>query len=291
MTIKVGDHEIHLAVGQLWRTVGGTDVSIIGAGPIQGTMTFHGGDKYDRNANGLCTVDGFNGLDLCVPVDGTWIKRNGTDIPLGSMGGNIQVQLNSQKIVVGTAGDIGVDWFSEDAVSGVDKWRPVTVAQAATKAIYEGLETVDGSQFISTVQDNVSASRFTNVVDHEGSYVTFDEKHQVGNICGDALDPWAVEGYESLARVLLMAFAQSAHGKGKERHAQHNEPFIDQVIMEGARRYGLGAPLFQAYKKAEEAQRLDFERAKAELLGAIVYLAAGVLLIEEKQAEDDKNPF
>lgn len=93
------------------------------------------------------------------------------------------------------------------------------------------------------------------------------------------------DGYEILAHVLARAFKQASEGKGKERHAQAGEPFHAQVIMEGARRFGVGAMLFQAYKKAEESQRLPREHAVRELLGAINYLSAAVMAIEEK-AED-----
>lgn len=99
-------------------------------------------------------------------------------------------------------------------------------------------------------------------------------------------------GYEDLAAVLQRAYAQAANGKGKERHARHsharhNEPFSDQVMLEGARRFGTGALLYQAYKKADESQRLPTDRAVAELLGAIVYLAGAVIVIEE-QAEVER---
>ena len=94
-------------------------------------------------------------------------------------------------------------------------------------------------------------------------------------------------GYEDLAAVLQRAYAQAANGKGKERHARHNEPFCAQVMLEGARRFGTGALLYQAYKKAEESQRLPTDRAVAELLGSIVYLAGAVIVIEE-QAEIER---
>ncbi len=90
-------------------------------------------------------------------------------------------------------------------------------------------------------------------------------------------------GYEPLANVLHRAYHQAAHGKGKERHAR-GEPFTQQVMLEGARRFGRGALLYQAYKKAEESQRLPADRAVAELLGAIVYLAGAVIVIEEEAA-------
>lgn len=89
-------------------------------------------------------------------------------------------------------------------------------------------------------------------------------------------------GYETLAAVLVRAYDQAAYGKGKERHA-NDEPFDKQVMQTGAHRFGTGALLFQAFKKSEESQRLPQDRAIAELLGAINYLAGAVIAMEAKQ--------
>lgn len=89
-----------------------------------------------------------------------------------------------------------------------------------------------------------------------------------------------VPGYGQLARVMLRAYGQAAVGKGKERHAQHDEPFHKQVMQDGAKRFGTGALLFQAFKKSEESQRLPVDRAVNELLGAMVYLAGAVICLE-----------
>lgn len=92
--------------------------------------------------------------------------------------------------------------------------------------------------------------------------------------------------YAELRRVLDAAYEQAANGKGKERHA-NNKPFTAQPIMEIARMVGPGYQLGQAMKKAQEAggmiQRGQPDRARAELLGAINYLAACVLMIEEAE--------
>ena len=88
------------------------------------------------------------------------------------------------------------------------------------------------------------------------------------------------EGYEALAYVLDKALNQAAHGKGKERHAT-GEPFDQQPICAITRRVGFGYPLGQAEKKIEESQRLDTDAAVFELLGAINYLAAAVICLEE----------
>ena len=93
-------------------------------------------------------------------------------------------------------------------------------------------------------------------------------------------DQFNEPGYEKLADVLSRAFDQAARGKGKERHAQ-GEPFHEQVMQDGARRFGSGALLFQAFKKSEESQRLPHDRAIAELLGSIVYLAGAVIALEQ----------
>jgi hypothetical protein len=94
--------------------------------------------------------------------------------------------------------------------------------------------------------------------------------------------------YRDLQRVLDDAFEQAASGKGKERHA-NGKPFTEQPIMEIARMVGLPGHLFQICKKVQEAggmaSRGTREAAKRELLGAIVYCAAAVLLLEEQENE------
>lgn len=95
-----------------------------------------------------------------------------------------------------------------------------------------------------------------------------------------------VKGYEDLTRILNEALQQATSGKGKERHAG-NKPFSEQPISRISEICGKGFPIGQAIKKAEEAitlLRLKGKAAgKAELLGAIVYLAAGILEIERSE--------
>lgn len=91
------------------------------------------------------------------------------------------------------------------------------------------------------------------------------------------------EGYESLHSVLRRAFIQASHGKGKERHAQ-NLPFDNQPMQRLIDLYGVGFALGQAAKKAQESQRLPHDKAVAELLGAINYLAGAVIAMERAQA-------
>ena len=87
------------------------------------------------------------------------------------------------------------------------------------------------------------------------------------------------DGYDSLRYVLTLAIEQANAGKGKERHA-NGKPFDRQPIMEIGRMVGSGYPLGQAMKKAQESTRLPPDRAKAELLGAINYLAAAYMLLD-----------
>ena len=85
------------------------------------------------------------------------------------------------------------------------------------------------------------------------------------------------EGYEALGLAFTAAVAQAARGKGSERHSYGGEPFSDQLIFEIPRRLGAcgsGFLLGQAVKKIYESVRLEPERARAEILGAVNYLAA-----------------
>lgn len=123
-------------------------------------------------------------------------------------------------------------------------------------------------------------------------------RDQVAAVPGDAIVSGELsgavvlhaEGYDSLADVLARAFDQAARGKGSERHQVGGEAFADQVILQGARRFGTGALLFQAFKKCEESQRLAYPAAVRELLGAIVYTAAAVIALDEKAQDVANDP-
>jgi len=91
--------------------------------------------------------------------------------------------------------------------------------------------------------------------------------------------------YYELADVFNRAYNQAADGKGKERHANTNEQFRRQIICEVARRVGVGYQLGQAVKKIYESQRLDSDAGVRELLGAINYIAAAVIIMEEQMNE------
>jgi hypothetical protein len=88
--------------------------------------------------------------------------------------------------------------------------------------------------------------------------------------------------YQSLSSVLDDALSQAQDGKGKERHASEGEAFENQPICEMARRLGVGGPLYQATKKIYESQRLQGEAGVRELLGAINYIAAAIIVRREQ---------
>lgn len=87
--------------------------------------------------------------------------------------------------------------------------------------------------------------------------------------------------YKSLSDILDEALLQASEGKGKERHASEGEAFEDQPICEIARRLG-GGDLFQAVKKIYESVRLPGEAGVRELLGAINYIAAEIIVKRER---------
>jgi len=95
------------------------------------------------------------------------------------------------------------------------------------------------------------------------------------------------EGYEMLAAVLQDALDQAQHGKGRERHAEGNKAFHEQDICQEARDLGLAYPIGQARKKAKEALRLPPDKAIEDLLGAINYLAAAVIVVHERECDLD----
>ncbi|MFV0422207.1 hypothetical protein [Oleidesulfovibrio sp.] len=96
--------------------------------------------------------------------------------------------------------------------------------------------------------------------------------------------------YSALRKVLEDACNQASDGKGKERHADNNR-FEDQPIMQITRLVGdhpVGALAYQVIKKTVESGRLyklrGINAARAELLGAINYLAATVIRLENIEA-------
>jgi len=98
--------------------------------------------------------------------------------------------------------------------------------------------------------------------------------------------------YESLERVLQMAYVQASTGKGHERHGDAR-PLGEQisfVIEKHVESY----LLWQAVKKIVESQRLDRLDKGAvirKLLGAIAinYIAMRIIALRWDAADDDSS--
>lgn len=87
-----------------------------------------------------------------------------------------------------------------------------------------------------------------------------------------------------LMPIFYAAVEQAMKGKGSERHGT-TEDFLQQPIFWIGHATGPRGPLYQVMKKAHEAVycyekgTFDHEAAVKELLGALVYLASIVILI------------
>ena len=88
--------------------------------------------------------------------------------------------------------------------------------------------------------------------------------------------------YGRLDGVLARASEQASKGKGAERHSD-GQAFEEQPIMWIEREFK-SFQLGQAVKKIHESQRLEPGAAVRELLGAINYLAAKVVMVESESA-------
>ena len=86
--------------------------------------------------------------------------------------------------------------------------------------------------------------------------------------------------YKRLEDVLKSALEQASSGKGLERHAD-NQSYEEQPIM-WIEKYFKSYQLGQAVKKMHESQRLSKDMAIEELKGAINYIAARIIHIQDK---------
>lgn len=97
--------------------------------------------------------------------------------------------------------------------------------------------------------------------------------------------------YTQLAAVLNAALNQAQSGKGSERHTTGDTPFTSQPIMAIERLLDndTGGHAYQIIKKVQEAQRMtrrgQYDAAVRDLLGAINYSAAMILMIQEIEPE------
>lgn len=87
-------------------------------------------------------------------------------------------------------------------------------------------------------------------------------------------------GVNDIAAVLSEASEHALHGKGQERHRGEGDNFRDEHWYEVCTLSGADFLYGQAAKKLLEHQRLEPEHARAEVLGAINYLAFAAMLNE-----------
>jgi hypothetical protein len=102
--------------------------------------------------------------------------------------------------------------------------------------------------------------------------------------------PPSDDGYDSLRAVLAQAVEQASGGKGKERHST-GQPFDQQPICQGGRRFGINGLVYQCWKKSHEVpvlMAMDDGNARAvrELLGVINYAAAAILVLQEGMRDE-----
>lgn len=90
--------------------------------------------------------------------------------------------------------------------------------------------------------------------------------------------------YSILEDVLNEAFLQASEGKGRERHG-HGATFGEQPIFWIEKHYS-SFQLGQAAKKMHESQFLPEERAIAELLGAINFIAAHIIYLRSGKEKE-----
>lgn len=117
-----------------------------------------------------------------------------------------------------------------------------------------------------------------------------DDSDSLATIRADRTMPVFVrEGYDTLFVILCRALHQAQEGKGQERHG-NGKPFDQQPIMAITDLVGMGFQTGQAIKKTVEAHgmvnRNQLAEAERELLGAINFLAAAVLRINNMAVKE-----
>ena len=175
------------------------------------------------------------------------------------------------------------DWCMENSARvHVTAGGSILTSEEGGPMVARNLETItecvlggqsEPSQFSSDVGDEQQHVSRIDMIGQNGN----DGLHY-GYECDGCTDG---DHYDCLRDVLDRALDQASSGKGKERHAQ-DLPFDQQPMQQLINLYGQGFALGQAAKKAQESMRLPRERAVAELLGAINYLAGAVVHLENK---------
>lgn len=286
-----GVNGIGIKVGQVWRQRDGRVVRVARKETSGLWGTVSGGDVFvemaDIRKDGCCAGNNtdYDLIELVQDENGFTIWRGGEcPVPSGAL-----VIARFQDGYVGSPTPAyKYDWQDTHLVAYKLVEQPTVDAKDPAADMLSDLGWhFDGTTWVqddapATVETPDSAPTqapyFTITGDGWGKGWTAGERLRLTDIDMNE------RGYESLADVLQRAYDQAAKGKGKERHAR-GEPFTEQVMQQGAQRFGVGSLLFQAFKKSEESQRLPQDRAINELLGSIVYLAGAVIALEKGGAK------
>lgn len=257
---------VEIAAGQVWRTREGEETIPLRQSDDKTYPFWDDRIMSTWGSDGLRfagRMDASDLIELVTDEHGFTIWKGG-ECPLAAgQYADLRFRSGGTSSMVGAGSE--VRWQHEGTLGDITAYKVVEVAE----------------QPAATVDADKLASETLSALGWVFDGTTWVEQPRIEMIEG-GVPAMAVPGYELLADVLKRAYDQAAVGKGKERHA-NGEPFDEQVMQDGARRFGVGALLFQAFKKSEESQRLPLERGVAELLGSIVYLAGAVI---RREADD-----
>lgn len=141
------------------------------------------------------------------------------------------------------------------------------------------------SRIVPMLATNLSAAR----AELESLMPTIKHWREIGSLRGYRRTPKSVEemfdqklvdnpNYDALLAILMDAYNQAVHGKGADRHGAGLN-FEDQDMLNIMDQHGsTDSATGQAMKKILEARRMKSKnKAREELLGAIVYIAGAIL--------------
>lgn len=143
---------------------------------------------------------------------------------------------------------------------------------------------INKDQYGNTIQSERPVEEAARALLDEQEEKAFEELFKGDNGNEPKTIRTSAPGYERLEDILIAAYEQAAIGKGAQRHAQ-GAPFDQQPMQQLIQLYGVGFALGQAGKKAQESMRMDYEAARRELLGSIVYIAGAIIALEDKQPQ------
>lgn len=294
-------------VGQKWYTRGGGIASIVSVLPASHSFPIvavhETGEQRTHRVDGKNTFDG-NDSDLVSLFEGNEMTLKEAELIAAQ---SLIRDLQADCIAAGQK-----NMELQDKIDGLEADLESAVEVAYRRGAYDWVR-MNHQRFYKRLAANKPSTEFSKImkkhrravlrrVDEilspfrsaglsahlivvEGGDTAAKKDHKVALLSesGDI-----VSGYEPLAGVLREALDQAQAGKGKERHA-NGKAFLDQPIMEIGRMVGIGYQTGQAMKKSQEAvgmhSRGEPDRAVAEMLGAINYLAAAILAIREQPHE------